>query len=75
LCDRYGDDRQRREKYYDFVGNLPQGYSNLRDMLVDVVYPKFLRKEHKDNTELTKYVNSLPAPSTAIKNKTTTTSN
>ena len=57
LCDKY--ERGYTEKYRKFVRNMPNRYSLLRDMLVDTFYPEFLRKEHKRNPELVKYVNGF----------------
>jgi hypothetical protein len=58
--------------YYcsDIVKNMPDKYSHLRDIVINICYPEFLRKEHKRNPELIKYVNSLPAPPAAIITKT-----
>jgi hypothetical protein len=66
LCDKY--EAGYPEKYYDFVRNMSDRYSHLRDIVINICYPEFLRKEHKRNPELIKYVNSLPA---AINSKTT----
>ncbi|MGB7954687.1 MAG: hypothetical protein WCF23_11975 [Candidatus Nitrosopolaris sp.] len=60
LCDKY--EAGYPEKYNDFVKNMPDRYSHLRDIVIDICYPEFLRNEHKYNPELIKYVNSLPAP-------------
>jgi DNA-binding HxlR family transcriptional regulator len=63
LCDKY--EAGYPEKYTDFVGNMSDmsdRYSHLRDIVIDICYPEFLRKEHKHNPELIKYVKSLPAP-------------
>jgi hypothetical protein len=70
LCKKY--EAGYPEKYCDFVKNrMSNRYSNLRDIIINICYPEFLRKEHKHNPELVKYVNSLPAPPAAIINKTT----
>jgi hypothetical protein len=59
LCDK--EERGYPEKYRDFAKDMPNRYSNLRDIIINICYPEFLRKEHKHNPELIKYVNSLPA--------------
>ena len=69
LCDRYGDDRQSRQEYYDFVRKMPQGYSQLRGILVDVVYPKFLREEHKHNPVPAECIDILPSSDTCKKQR------
>jgi hypothetical protein len=38
------------QEYYSYLGNI----------ILDVVYPRFLRNKHKHNPKLKEYVNSLP---------------
>jgi len=60
LCDKYGEGLTR--KYYESIRSLSERYSRLiHEIIVDIVYPPFLRKEHKHNPELVEYVKSLPA--------------
>jgi hypothetical protein len=40
--------------------DLPSKYYELRDRIVDLLYPEFLRKEHKRNPKFRGYVDSLP---------------
>ena len=42
LCDKF--EIGLSEKYYDFIRNMPQEFYYLRDMLVNVVYPKIPKK-------------------------------
>ena len=67
-CDKYASEeleRSNREfkKYYASVRNrdLPPKYYELRDRIVDLLYPEFLRKQHKCNPKLKEYVDSLHA--------------
>jgi len=59
-CDKYDNQMPRAKKYYEFVRSMPQEFSHLRDLLVEIVYPRFLRKEHQHNPELVRYVDTLP---------------
>ncbi|MFL6344013.1 MAG: hypothetical protein ACJ71A_01025, partial [Nitrososphaeraceae archaeon] len=63
-CDKYADEELERgfEKYYASIRrrDLPPKYYDLRDRIVDLLYPEFLRKEHKRNPKLKEYVDSLP---------------
>ena len=66
-CDKYASEeleRSNREfkKYYASIRNrdLPPKYYELRDRIVDLLYPEFLRKEHKCIPKLKEYVDSLP---------------
>ncbi|MFL6404912.1 MAG: hypothetical protein ACJ71M_15705 [Nitrososphaeraceae archaeon] len=62
--DKYADEELERgfEKYYASIRrrDLPPKYYDLRDRIVDLLYPEFLRKEHKRNPKLKEYVDSLP---------------
>jgi DNA-binding PadR family transcriptional regulator len=63
LCDRYEDRGKysiKYDKYCHFVKNMPEKYRMFASKLKEMVYPDFLRKEHKHNPELVKYVNRLP---------------
>lgn len=66
-CDRYdkeGQEARMPEEYYEFVRSdkMPKELSRLVDMLLlDVVYPQFLRDEHEQhNQELINYVGNMP---------------
>ena len=62
MCEKR--DKWESGGHCDFLENIPDGhhdgYRFIRDMLLDIVYPEFLRKEHRNNPELVKYVCSLP---------------
>jgi len=65
-CDKYASKELERERgfkeYYVSIRrrDLPAKYYELRDRIVDLLYPEFLRKEHKRNPKLKEYVDSLP---------------
>jgi hypothetical protein len=65
-CDKYASEELEREngfkEYYASIRkrDLPPKYYELRDRTVDLLYPEFLRKEHKHNPKLKEYVDSLP---------------
>jgi hypothetical protein len=66
-CDKYADEELERsnrefEKYYASIRrrDLPPKYYELRDRIVDLLYPEFLRKEHKRNPKLKEYVDTVP---------------
>jgi hypothetical protein len=57
-------DKWESERNCNFLENIPDEYHDghlfVRNMLLDIVYPEFLRKEHRNNPELAKFVCSLP---------------
>src|SRR5919197_2795206 len=65
-CDKYASEELERERgfkeYYASIRrrDLAPKYYELRDRIVDLLYPEFLRKEHKRNPKLKEYVDSLP---------------
>jgi hypothetical protein len=70
ICDKYEyplhDEKRRHvyEKYREFVreviNNGNHKYSHLIHNLIDLVYPKSLRRLHEADPYLTKYVSNLP---------------
>ena len=62
ICDKL--DKWEPERNCNFLENIPDEYrdrySFIREMLLDTIYPEFLRKEHRNNPVLVKYVCNLP---------------
>jgi hypothetical protein len=64
-CDKYASEELERERgfkeYYASIRrrDLPPKYYELRDRIVDLLYPEFLRNEHKRDLKLKEYVKSI----------------
>jgi hypothetical protein len=69
-CERYVDSPvlqkddeiyHRYEKYYNYVKrDMPKEYRYLTDILMRVIYPRFLQRYHSTNPELIAFRESLP---------------
>ncbi|MFL6455121.1 MAG: hypothetical protein ACJ71L_14115, partial [Nitrososphaeraceae archaeon] len=51
----------RYERYYNYVKrDMPKEYRHLIDILMKVIYPRFLQKYHSTNRKLVDFQESLP---------------